>query len=413
MKSRRVATVLLWLIPSTTLVAAPWIFDRAIVVSGPATVDDNHFHHLDSSGRHNIAVSDNFVAIAWEDDRDATPRIYLSYKQTGGAGFTHEIRISGDGESYEPSLAALSDGRFVVAWEEEGSIHARVASVKYKTELGPIVKLDIGPSTQVSLSTHDERAIAVYSQRDGPYGRIYARPLTVNDQLVLVQGTGCPVDPVPPTDEQLYPSALISKGRLLVAWEDRRPKHTIIMASVQQGDNTCHFSEPLRISEKPHARNLPYGSGHGVARVALGRYGDGGVYAVWADKRSFRDGYDIWGAPFLTSEGRFGRNEMVQDDFGGLAKQRHATISGHEDGTLAAAWDDEREGNTDIVMSWYEDGEWSEDWLVPVASGEGLQGNPSMVLDASGNLHLAWVERRLAGGVTVLKYAMGWRHKTP
>lgn len=412
MTIRGLAILLLWCMPLTTLVAATWVFDEAIDVSGTATGDNRYFHHLDSSGRRNIAISDEHIAIAWEDDRDGIPRIYLGYKRVAETGFIHEARISGDGEAYEPSLVALSGGRFVVAWEEEGRIHARVAAVDGGTHLGPVATIDPSPSAQVNLSAHGDRVIAVWSQRKGRYGRIYAKRLQANERLALTLGDGSPVDALPPTDEQLYPAALVIDDRILVVWEDRRPKHTIIMAALEQGSDACRFNNPFRISEKPRSRNLPYGSGHGVSRVALAGHGERGAFAVWADKRDFRNGYDIWGAPFATAENGFGPNQRIQDDFGGLAKQRHAAITGDEGGTLVAAWDDEREGDTDLVLSWYEEGEWSEDWILPVASGEGHQSNPSILLDKRGDLHVTWVERQLIGGSTQLKYAFGRRLDT-
>ncbi|MES9968404.1 MAG: hypothetical protein ABW092_00105 [Candidatus Thiodiazotropha sp.] len=388
------------------------MFERAIDVSGNANTSSNYFHHLDSSGRRNIAVSDETIAIAWEDDRDGIPRIYLAYKQNNQAHFNHQLQVSGEGDAYEPSLIALSGSRFVIAWEELGRINARMATVDGKLRLGPIAGLDHAPSAQVNLSVDDDRIVAVWSQRSGRFGRIRMSRLVPGDKGKLEPVNGCAVDRVPPTDEQLYPSATISDSRVIVTWEDRRPKHTIIMAAIEQRKNTCSFSEPFRISEKPEGPNLPYGSGHGVSRVALERFGEQGAFAVWADKRDFRDGYDIWGAPFLPTDNGFGNNQKVQDDFGGLAKQRHASITSHTDGALVVAWDDEREGNSDVVLSWYEDGEWSDDWILPVASGEGQQSNPSIMLDSRGNLHIAWIERQLTGGATRIKYAFGQHQKT-
>ncbi|MEW8505351.1 MAG: hypothetical protein AB2598_01495 [Candidatus Thiodiazotropha sp.] len=403
---------LLWFIPSAILTAAPWEFDTPVEVSAVTGDENTYFHHLDSSGRRNIAVSGRSLAIAWEDDRSGTPHIYLGHKLMTDSGFNREIRISGDGEAYEPSLVALGDGRFALAWEEDGHIHARLVAIDDEVLLGAVKRVDSGPSTQVSLTRDGERVIAVWSQRSGRYSRIRATQLRIDlNKMTLEPDAGCPVDAVPPTDEQFYPTAVIIDDRLLVVWEDRRPKHTIIMAAYEHKEDACAFSDPLRISEKPEGRNLPYGTGHGVSRVVLGRYGDQGAFAVWADKRNFRDGYDIWGARFGSPAQLFGNNEMVQDDFGGLAKQRHATVSGHRDGSLVVAWDDEREGDTDIVLSWHEDGEWSEDWLLPVASGEGQQGSPSIVLDAQGDLHISWIEREQIGSATRLKYAFGRKRK--
>ncbi|MCU7846790.1 MAG: hypothetical protein KZQ89_02080 [Candidatus Thiodiazotropha sp. (ex Lucinoma kastoroae)] len=401
-------TVLLWLTPASLLLAEPWQFEHAVnVTHAKSSTTHNIFHHLDSSGRRNIATSTQGVAVTWEDDRDDTPRIYLAFKPDNEDSFKYEVKISGEGEAFEPSLVALANNRFVVAWEENSRIFARMVEFNRELRLGPTSKLNKGTAAQVSLTQHKDSLFALWSERMGRYGQIRSQRLSVNTDGVLEPGTSCPADTVPPTDEQLYPSAVVTDNRLVVAWEDRRPKHTIIMAAAELRGEPCHFSEPIRISDKPESRNLPYGAGHGVSRVALGRFGSEGVFAAWADKRDFRDGYDIWGADFSLSKGEFGTNEKVQDDFGGLSKQRHATVGGHAKGMLVVAWDDEREGNADIMLSWRENGEWSEDWSLPVASGLGQQSNPSIVLDSEGNLHIAWVERNAIGATTRLKYAFG------
>lgn len=388
--------------------AAPWMFERAIDVSPAPNGQAKVFHHLDSSGRRNLAAAGDGVVIAWEDDRDGSPRVYLAYKRNDEEAFPKPLRISGNGEAYEPSLIALDDSRIAVAWEEAEQVWARLVRFGEQPALGPVHRLSRERGAQVSLAGERSGLVAVWSERSARYGRIRAQRLEV-DGLSLQPGAGCPVDRAPPTDEQLYPAAELLRERLVVAWEDRRPKHTIIMASVEQPPGSCEFEGPARISEKPKGRDLPYGAGHGVSRVALGPFGGDALFAAWADKRDFRNGYDIWGAFFHAGDAGFGKNEPVQDDFGGLAKQRHATVAGHEDGTLVVAWDDDREGNPDLMLSWREDGDWSDDWPLPLASGPGWQSNPSIVLDAAGDLHAAWVERDRLGGATRLRYAHGRR----
>ncbi|MCU7932873.1 MAG: hypothetical protein KZQ90_18925 [Candidatus Thiodiazotropha sp. (ex Codakia rugifera)] len=406
--------VLLWLVPASILHAAPWQFEHAVNVAGvESSTTHKIFHHLDSSGRRNIAASTLGVAVAWEDDRDVTPRIYLAFKPNTEDSFKYAVQISGEGEAYEPSLVALANNRFVVAWEENSQIFSRMVEFKGELRLGPTSQLNKGTAAHVSLVQHMGHLFALWSERTGRYGQIRSQRLSVNTNGTLEPGINCPIDKVPPTDEQLYPTGVITDNRLVVAWEDRRPKHTIIMAATELQGGHCRYSEPIRISEKPESRNLPYGTGHGVSRVALGRFGSDGVFAAWADKRDFRDGYDIWGANFSLSQGGFGTNEKVQDDFGGLSKQRHATVGGHAKGMLVVAWDDEREGNADIMLSWRENGEWSEDWPLPVASDAGQQSNPSIALDSEGNLHIAWVERNAIGATTRLKYAFGKLHTDP
>ena len=97
----------------------------------------------------------------------------------------------------------------------------------------------------------------------------------------------------------------------------------------------------------------------------------------------------------------------VQDDFGGVARQWHPTVTGSNDGRLLVAWTDEREGNSDIMMSAYSDEEWDEDMPLSGASGPAEQAHPSIILDKDGRLHIAWVERDSRDAPTRLKYMVG------
>ena len=407
---RLAVAMLAGLLVSPAIHAEPWRFDIALdVTSVKGSQTKKIFHHLDSSGRRNIAATARGVAVIWEDDRDDTPRVYLAFKAHNEESFAAEQQISGEGEAYEPTLIALRDNRVVAAWEEDGHVIARVVDFGDGARLGPMLRLSEKGGAQVTLAADKGGVVALWSERAGRYGRIWAQRLQADGTGSLQPGADCAVDASPPRDEQLYPSAVLTDGRLAVAWEDRRLKHTIIMGAVERQGEPCRFSKPQRISEKPDGRNLPYGAGHGVSRVALGRFGEFGVFAAWADKRDFRDGYDIWGAFLSPDKGRFGSNVKIQDDFGGLAKQRHATVGGHVDGMLTVAWDDEREGHADVMLSWFEEGEWSEDWPLPPASGLGEQSNPTILLDDKGDLHVAWVERDEIGSLTRLRYALGRR----
>jgi hypothetical protein len=388
-----------------TATGAPWSFDAALAVTTPPA-QAPVFHHLDSSGRRNIAAAGGAVAVAWEDDRDGTPRIYLAHRNYEDSRFTPALQVSGAKEAFEPSILALGGKRFAIAWEEDEQVWLRLVQVGDKPVPGPMQEISPGNGAQASLVGDGDQILVLWSEREGRFGRIRALRLGV-DGLNVVKKNGCPIDTVPPIDEQLYPTGAVLQGRLAVAWEDRRPKHTIIMAAIEDEPKSCRFSAPVRISEKPPGRNLPYGAGHGVSRVALSRVTDGRLFAAWADKRDFRQGYDVWGAFYQIDGPEFEQNQMVQDDFGGFSKQHHAAVAGNESGLLVVAWDDEREGNADVMLSWQENGGWSDDWPLPGASGPGLQGNPTITLDSEGNLHVAWVERDEPDGATRLKYSFG------
>ena len=192
--------------------------------------------------------------------------------------------------------------------------------------------------------------------------------------------------------------------------EDRRPGHTIIMAAQSNHSEPCDFTAPQRISEALAGRASAYGKGHGVARAVLASYADKQVVAAWADKRDFREGYDIYAARYQRAGKKlFGANSKVQDSFGGIAQQWHATVAGDTSGRLVVGWDDKRDGDASIMLSWQEDGIWSDDFSVPGASGHGEQNHPSITLDDQGNLHLAWIERSSVDGPTRVRYVFG-RH---
>lgn len=385
----------------TATFAQPWLFHKPVDVTN--TSQPGVFHHLESAGRRNVAVSKDTVAIVWEDDHEGAPGIYLARKSISENSFTTVIRISGKGEAYEPGIMALTNNHFALAWEEGEHVYARIVGPE---AIGPALMLGNSTTAQASIATNGKQIFVALSERSKRHGRVMLYQLQINNQLKLLTNYSCFVDPAPPEEEQLYPVVSVLDKHIVVAWEDRRPGHTIIMAGQSKLDDVCEFGSPVRISEKPEGPKMPYGAGHGVARVALANYGQSRLFAVWADKRNFQEGYDIYGAGKQGSDA-FTSNVRVQDDFGGESRQWHSTVTGHPDGKLAVAWTDERDGTADIWLSWLEGGVWSDDLLLDGASGPGEQAHPSIVMDAKGNFHAAWVERASVGGATRLRYLFG------
>jgi hypothetical protein len=374
--------------------AGEWVFSDPVVLAGQP--GKRVFHHLEPSGRRSLAVADDTVAVTWEDDRDGTPRVYLSRSKAGSPDFAKPIQLSGAGEAYDPVISAIPGGRFLVAWEEDSQVYARRVD---QHEAGPVLKLSSSTAAQPVLASQGKSVVAAWSERAGQHGQIELAELDISGSKLSVRKR-CRADAEEAKDEQLYPALAAVDEDLLIAWEDRRPGHTIIMAA---HGRPCELSAPVRVSETIEQRSAVYGKGHGVSRVALAEHGKKRVLAVWADKRDFREGYDIYAADYEAGKG-FGSNMLVQDDFGGVARQWHPTAAGHENGVLLVAWTDEREGNSDIVYSVYADGEWSEDIPMPGASGPGEQAHPSILIDAAGRLHVAWIERDERNGPTRLKY---------
>lgn len=382
-------------------IALPWEFGQPVAVT--EVQGEGIFHHIASSGRRNIAVAGDSVAVSWEDNRHETPAIFLAHKSRHSEAFSQAIRLSGTGDAYEPSLTAVGRDRFAVAWEEAGRVHLRLSNGK---QLGPVLKLDATQAGQASLTAEGDKLLLVYAAADADsrHRRIYLQQFDT-DGLTLHAGDPCKVDPEPLRQAQLYPTVSKVSNRTVVAWEDRRYGHTVIMAAENRLPGTCRFDKPQRISETLPGPRPPYGEGHGVTRVAMDAYGAQRLLAAWADKRNFREGYDIYASHYpVGGKALFGPNQKVQDPFGGIAQQWHPSVAGAPSGQVIVAWDDGRDDQTNILLSWYTDGQWSDDLSVPGASGNVIQNHPSVTLDNQGNLHLAWVERDYVGGPTRLRY---------
>lgn len=388
------------------VVAVPWNF------SAPLDVTQLHgqsiFHHLGSGGRNAIAVSPaGRVAVVWEDNRDGVVRCYLGQRSGSDTSFA-ELQISGDRSCYEPAVTAIDDRQFAVAWEEDGAIRVRVVT---DTDVSVPLSLSRKTASQAALTTTPNGGLAVaWSQREGGHTRIWVATLQREGPLALRITHSKAVGDDALKGDQAYPDILsLEQDRLLLAWEDRRKGHSVILAS--EGDISLGFATPQQINESFWGgRALGYGRGTGAMRVSLASADGKQAVAVWADKRDFRSGYDVYAAMREKHTTAFGANEKVQDGFADMVAQWHPEIAAGLLGTqhlTVSVWDDDREGTPDIWLSWRTSNQWSDDLEVPGASGPGVQVEPAIALDNDGGLHLAWVEKDQVGGPSRVRYLSG------
>lgn len=383
--------------------AGPWEFDASVAVTGDAA--PHAFFHLESAGRKNIAVSAGWVAVVWEDNRDGVPRCYVALKAPNAAAFAAALPISGRGEAAEPAIASLGSGRFAVAWEEAGRVWARTVTAQ---SLGAPRALGAEAAAQVSLGAAPRGALlAVWSEKGERFWRIRLARLTVDARGGIRSGQAIVVDATAAGD-QSYPSvAAASADTAVAAWEDRRAGHTRLLYAVS-AKGGARFAPPRQLNESIwRGQSLDFGRGTGVMRVALASHGRDGVAAVWADKRDFQSGYDVYGGFARGPALRFGPNEKVQDQFGDNIAQWHPAIASNAQGRAAAVWDDDRDGSPDVWLSWRDKDGWSDDLAPPGASGPGVQSDPSVAMDEAGNLHLAWLEKADLNSPSRIRYVFG------
>lgn len=377
--------------------AAPWEFSVPLDVMPP---QPGVFQQLDSAGRKHVAVSGDTLAVVWEESRGGVSQVHVAFKPLSASLFSLQ-RVSAGTAASLPVIAALDDNRFLLAWEQDGGVWARVVDAG---ALGVSTRL-ARKATQPSLAVLDRKIIAAWADEQDRFPRIRSAFLKIDGLHVDLDGTARDVDHAAPAAEQLYPDVVLTPSGAGAVWEDRRHGHTVLLYAFSKSGG--RFGQPKILNEQPPKRSEAYGKGTGVARAALARHGRQGVAAVWLDKRSFLEGYDVY-AGFARDGARFSANEKVQDDFGNNISQWHATLATSADGRTVVLWDDDRDGTADVWLAWpVGNGRWSESLSVPAASGPNQQSNPVAVFDAGGRLHLVWIERETSEAPTRLRYVSG------
>lgn len=383
------------------LAVLAWPVQAAWQWSEPVTVNSVRgakiFPHMESANRRNVAVSGTTVGVVWEDNRSGDTQCYLATKPTAAASFQPEIQLS-QAECYEPVVVALDGGRFVAAWEEAGKVHARLLPG------GKALTLSDAEAGQVTLAAGAGKLYAAWAEQAGRFRRIVVSRLEVGAGT-LHAAPAQPIEAAPPSDEQGWPALAVARdGSVTVAWEDRRDRHTVPLVSHSEDGRS--FAPPVRLNELPKGgglgRSLGLGAGTGAMRPTLTAWGEKGVVAVWLDKRDFLSGYDVYAA-FDPGTHRFGPNLKVQDSFGDNMAQWHAQIVGNG-GRLLALWDDARDGTPDVWMADWDGQAFGDNVAVPAAAGPGAQSDPAAALDASGALHVVWLEQDDQAG-TRIRYA--------
>jgi len=378
---------------------AAWEFSAPVEVGATS---NKVFHHLESANRKALSESGGRVALVWEDNRTGAPRCWLAMRAPNAATFSAPQLVTA-GECYEPVVQGMGEGRFVLGWEENGTVWIKAS------DQGRALKLSHAPAAQLTLAKVDERTVhAAWAERAGKYRRITTARITLQAGGPKIQYYA-PLEKPLPKDEQAYPALVVNPdGSVTATWEDRRYKHTVMLAAYSADGKT--FAPPYRLIDVSRVRTQTLGAGMGSMRPTLASCGNSCVVAAWLDKRDFLAGYDVYAA-FSQDGGRsFGPNVKVQDSFGDNVSQWHAAITANPTGRVVAVWDDDRDGAPDVWLSDWDGTHFSDNVAMPGASGPGIQTDPVVYLDASDTLHMAWLERSEGGG-TRLKYASAIRKK--
>lgn len=95
------------------------------------------------------------------------------------------------------------------------------------------------------------------------------------------------------------------------------------------------------------------------------------------DKLDFESSYDVYGGFARSPNLTFGANEKVQDEFGNNFVQWPPAVAANGGGRVAVVWDDDRDGSSDVWLSWRNADGWSDDLAVPGAIYKNLTNQDS------------------------------------
>lgn len=229
---------------------AEWSWSEPLTVN--TALGAKIFPHLESANRQGIAVSGEAVGVVWEDNRSGTPQCYLAVKPVKAKGFQREFPLS-KRECYEPVVLALDGGRFLAAWEEGGKVYAQV------WPKGKRLRLAEADAVHVTLTRGGGALYAAWAEQAGRFKRIVVATLTEKRGVLAVQSAQ-PVEAADPIDEQGWPAlAVAGDGTLTVAWEDRRPRHSVPLVSHRRDGS---YTPPVRLSDV-QSGSAPGGLGAG------------------------------------------------------------------------------------------------------------------------------------------------------
>jgi len=398
MKALIVSLGLILLTPSVNAEES-WIFSQRIPVTTEAK--EGVFHHLEGAGRKHIALSENTLAVVWEDDHSGAPQIYLTHKTTDSKQFSAIQQLSTGKEAYEPALTGLSGNRFVMVWEQDGGVYVRAHK---NQQLSAQIKLSQAPASHASITSLGNSAFAVWREQRSAGWSLWVAEIDVSADGQLMLKSSNRVEQKDLQQAVLFPAIAANQSGLIVAWEDRRAGHTRLNYSFSDNQGLS-FSEPAYLNEFYSNRNQ-YDKGSGVTRVAIGSFAEKEFLAAWMDKRRGNNGYGIFAAQAY--EGSFGPDEKVHSEQGDELAHNNPAVGGNLRGDFVVGWDDFRSGDADIWISRYnEEGVWSEDISPAPASGSGEQTHVAVALDEQGGLHLLWIERDSVDAPTRLWYSQG------
>jgi hypothetical protein len=339
-----------------------------------------------------VLSSGDFV-VTWEDDRYGDNDIYGQRFNSSGSALGSNFRVNDDtavDNQYEPSVAALSGGGFVVTWEDARYVGYDIYAQRYDgsgNALGSnfVVNDDGLGNSQYEPSvaglTAGGFAVTWYDYRLADtdiFGQRYdGTGNALGNNFRVSEDTEGGYEWAPAT-------AALSGGGFVVAWNDPRDGNQDIYAQRYYSSGNAQGINFLVNDDEGSSTQ------HRPAVAAM----QGGDFVVsWYDYRNGH--YDIYAQLHDGSGTALGSNFLVNDD-GGSSEQYAPSVGGLLGGGFVVSWEDYRNGYADIYAQRY-DGSGNalgSNFLVNNDGGGNYQYEPSIAALTGGDFVVTWEDDR-------------------
>jgi hypothetical protein len=317
----------------------------------------------------------------WVDMRNSNLNIYFARSLDGGRTWSDDIKVNDTPD--QPALQA------------QATVSRRVRSADVYAN--PDITIDHHGHLYVTWVDNRNGNSDIYFARSRDQGSTWSSNVRINDD----DGVDPQYDPTiavatPPGDAD----ADTAQTTVYIAWEDYRDEYAnIYLARSDDGGNT--WSGSFLVSKE-------WGSSENPQIITAE---DGSVYCVWCHNAISQsaaattpgddpttpagtEGHDIYFAHSENMGMNWSDAVVVNDGMFGSAET--PTIALDMFNNIYVAWHDTRSGNPDIYMSYSSDGgmSWEENIKVNDDSGEAYQLIPSITIDISGTIYIAWEDYR-------------------
>ncbi len=322
--------------------------------------------------------------------------VYLAITSATGAVDTGDFRISSDltvSEQNNPSLTANSDGSFAVVWEDYRNGQSDIYCQLYDSLTGVrgdnfIVNDDITGGWQLQPDIASDWHGSYYAiwkdyRNDGyPFGPdIYFQRIGL-DGLI---GQNRNISDEPPDSSHQSPAIDVTGwGRAVTCWTDLRNRNWDVFVRLMDssgapvsGSYRANDDAGLTPQHEPDVAVAP----------------DGWFVAVWYDGRNGND--DIYLQKYDSGGNPIGVNRRVNDDRG-TTKQKFPVVDIGDDGIIAVAWTDWRNGsypaNSDIYCQRFDSAlnRLGVNQMINTYDGGRSQRHPRIVIDYMGYICVVW-----------------------